>query len=267
MKKNIKIATLVALLGVFVACSSESTPTYSELGSENYPQKFYVEYIPCELGPDYSPEAFAQDMLPGWQSLLVEVDSTIVAAYGLGYESKPEDAEEDGYWQLVWNSKEDADEGWATWAGYEKTAEWSEETSNILVCGNKEDTFSFDAYMRRDVDSLGEFDRTNFNSNYMACSYNEGQGADELISSIDSFDAWLDSDENIDAPYGFMVLAPDYETEEFDFIWGDFHQTVEKRAEGNANFLAKASNIQAAFDEVASCQDVISYNTGQIPSS
>ena len=107
MKKNIKIATLVALLGVIVACSSESTPTYSELGSENYPQKFYVEYIPCELGPDYSPEAFAQDMLPGWQSLLVEVDSTIVAAYGLGYESKPEDAEEDGYWQLVWNSKED----------------------------------------------------------------------------------------------------------------------------------------------------------------
>jgi hypothetical protein len=121
--------------------------------------------------------------------------------------------------------------------------------------------------MRRDVDSLGEFDRTNFNSNYMACSYNEGQGADELISSIDSFDAWLDSDENIDAPYGFMVLAPDYETEEFDFIWGDFHQTVENREEGTANFLAKAPNIQAAFDEVASCQEVISYNTGQIPSS
>ena len=251
MKKNVKIVTLVALLGVFVACSSESTPTYSELGSDEYPQKFYVEYIPCELGPDYSPEAFAQDMLPGWQSLLVEVDSKIVAAYGLGYESKPEDAEE----------------GWTTWAGYEKTAEWSEATSNILVCGNKEDTFSFDAYMRRDVDSLGEFDRTNFNSNYMACSYNEGQGADELISSIDSFDAWLDSDENIDAPYGFMVLAPDYETEEFDFIWGDFHQTVENREEGTANFLAKAPNIQAAFDEVASCQEVISYNTGQIPSS
>ena len=32
MKKNVKIVTLVALLGVFVACSSESTPTYSELG-------------------------------------------------------------------------------------------------------------------------------------------------------------------------------------------------------------------------------------------
>ena len=48
---------------------------------------------------------------------------------------------------------------------------------------------------------------------------------------------------------------------------GDFHQTVENREEGTANFLAKAPNIQAAFDEVASCQEVISYNTGQIPSS
>ena len=65
--------------------------------------------------------------------------------------------------------------------------------------------------------------------------------------------------------YSSQIL--DYETEEFDFIWGDFHQTVENREEGTTNFLAKAPNIQAAFDEVASCQEVISYNTGQIPSS
>ena len=35
MKINIKMATLVAVLGVFAACSSETAPTYSELGSEN----------------------------------------------------------------------------------------------------------------------------------------------------------------------------------------------------------------------------------------
>ena len=69
MKKNIKMAILVAFLGVFVACSSESTPTYSELGSDNYPQKFYVEYVPCTYGANWSPEAFNQDMLPGWQEL------------------------------------------------------------------------------------------------------------------------------------------------------------------------------------------------------
>ena len=64
MKIKYQIATLFALLGVMTACSSESTPTYSDLGSDTYPQKFYVEYVPCTGGPDYSPEAFAETMLP-----------------------------------------------------------------------------------------------------------------------------------------------------------------------------------------------------------
>ena len=46
MKKNVKIVTLVTLLGVFVACSSESTPTYSELGSDEYPQKVLCGIYP-----------------------------------------------------------------------------------------------------------------------------------------------------------------------------------------------------------------------------
>ena len=50
MKMKYKIATLIALLGVISACSSESTPTYSDLGSDTYPQKFYVEYVPCTYG-------------------------------------------------------------------------------------------------------------------------------------------------------------------------------------------------------------------------
>ena len=57
MKIKYKLAILVALLGVISACSSESTPTYSDLGSDTYPQKFYVEYVPCTGGPDYSPGA------------------------------------------------------------------------------------------------------------------------------------------------------------------------------------------------------------------
>lgn len=266
MKKNIKMATLVALLGVFAACSSESTPTYSELGSENYPQKFYVEYIPCNYGADWSQEAFNEEMLPGWQELLVEVDSKVVGAYGVVYEDKPEDAQEDGFWQLVWNSKEDAEEGWSTWESYEKATDWNESTATILACGNKEDTFSFDAYVRRDFNTQGEFDADNFASDYQACSYNEGQGSQELISVIDSFEVWLDSDENlISQPYGYMVLAPDYETDEFDFIWGNFNQTAEGREVANNNFLETAPEIDASFREVASCQEVENYSTGIIP--
>ncbi len=62
-----------------------------------------------------------------------------------------------------------------------------------------------------------------------------------------------------------MVLAPDYETDEFDFIWGNFNQTAESRVLANENFLETAPEIDASFREVASCQEIENYNTGIIP--
>ena len=91
MKIKYKLAIFVALLGVISACSSESTPTYSDLGSDTYPQKFYVEYVPCTGGPDYSPEAFAETMLPIWQEIQVEIDSSMVQSFGIAYEEQRED--------------------------------------------------------------------------------------------------------------------------------------------------------------------------------
>ena len=62
--------------------------TYADLGSEEYPQKFYMEYVPCTYGENWSVENFNSDMLPEWQDLLVETNSTLVEAFGIGYEEK-----------------------------------------------------------------------------------------------------------------------------------------------------------------------------------
>ena len=267
MKNKLYILTLIATLAIFSACSSEPEMTYADLGSEEYPQKFYMEYVPCNTGQNWSPENFNTDMLPEWQDLLVETNSTLVEAFGIGFEGeKPEGTEVDGYWQLLWNSKEDAEAGWETWEGYDKTADWAEANADILACGSKADTFSFDAYVRRSRDGLGTFDLTAFSSEYQFCAYNEGQGVDELISVIDDFEDWLVSDENsLDSPYTYVVLAPDYETEEFDLAWGNFHQSKEMREAGLANFLDTAPEIQEAFDKVLSCQEPNGFNSGQIP--
>jgi hypothetical protein len=267
MKNKLYILTLITTLTIFSACSSEPEMTYADLGSEEYPQKFYMEYVPCTYGENWSVENFNSDMLPEWQDLLVETNSTLVAAYGITFEGdKPEDAAGDGFWQLVWNSKADAEAGWETWEGYDKTAEWAESTADILACGSKADTFSFDAYIRRDRDALGTFDLSSFSSDYQQCSYNEGQGADELIAVIDQFEAWIEADQNsLGAPYTYAVLAPDYETEELDFFWGNFHQSAELRDAGNANFLATGMDVQNAFDEVVSCETPVNYNSAEIP--
>ena len=267
MKKNIKLTTLAVLVGAFYACSSETTRTYSELGSTNYPQQFYMEYVPCTYGENWSTENFNEEMLPEWQNLLVETNSPLVEAFGITHENdKPEGVEEDGYWQLLWNSKEEAKSGWETWESYDKTEEWAEANADILVCGSQADTFSFDAYVRRDRDGLGTFDLSSFSSDYQQCSYNEGQGVDELIAVIDKFEDWLVSDENsLDAPYTYVVLAPDYETDELDLFWGNFHQSAELREAGNSNFLSSAPEIQDQFDKVLSCEEPVNYNSGEIP--
>ena len=267
MKNKLYILTLIATLAIFSACSSEPEMTYADLGSEEYPQKFYMEYVPCTYGENWSVENFNSDMLPEWQDLLVETNSTLVAAYGITFEGdKPEDAPGDGFWQLVWNSKADAEAGWETWEGYDKTTEWAESTADILACGSKADTFSFDAYVRRAGNSLGEFDLNSFSSDYQQCLYNEGQGASELIAVIDQFEEWIEaSDSSIYAPYGYVILAPDYEDEEVDLFWGNFNQNAELREAGNSYFAETGSDIQDAFNEVLTCEAPVNYNSGEIP--
>ena len=68
----------LSFLFVVFACSSaedEMEVSFSNLGSEEYPQMFYMEYVPCQEGVYYTTENFRNEVLPDWQDLLVEVNS------------------------------------------------------------------------------------------------------------------------------------------------------------------------------------------------
>ena len=41
--------------------------SFSNLGSEEYPQMFYMEYVPCQEGVYYTAENFRNEVLPEWQ--------------------------------------------------------------------------------------------------------------------------------------------------------------------------------------------------------
>ena len=88
---------------------------------------------------------------------LVEVNSPLASAYGIQHvERLPED-QEDGFWQLVWNTKADAEAAWEVWNSNENATAWAEETAEILSCDG-ENRFSFDAYIARANDTFGEFE-------------------------------------------------------------------------------------------------------------
>ena len=269
MKKNIR-TVLIILITLFVAaCSKESSNPYSVLGSEEYPQKFYMEYVPCTQGPDYSNEAFNSVMLPTWQVLLEETSSPLVSAWGLIHEDPKETDTEDGFWQLVWNSKADAASAWETWTGYDKANEWTEKNLNILNC-NTESVYSFDAYARRSVDSFGEFDTSNFSSDYQACNYNEGYGPQDLRATIEKFEDYLNTPDANNGPYCYIVLAPDPDNypegqEKPDFFWGNFNQTAEQRDTGFEQYLSNAKNVDDEFKKISTCEVPENYVSGEIP--
>ena len=91
--------SLSALFFVF-ACSSaedEIDVSFSNLGSEEYPQMFYMEYVPCQEGVYYTAENFRNEVLPEWQDLLVEVNSPLVSAYGIQHVQKLSSDNEDAF--------------------------------------------------------------------------------------------------------------------------------------------------------------------------
>ena len=62
--KKLLLLSFVSFL--FVGCSTEQAPNQSETFNG---ESIFVEFMPCEAGPDYSVENM-QEMISEWRSLL-----------------------------------------------------------------------------------------------------------------------------------------------------------------------------------------------------
>ena len=46
---------------------------------------------------------------------------------------------------------------------------------------------------------------------------------------INQLEEFLDSTQSLPGPFSYVILGPDYETDEVDFFWGNFYQSEEAR--------------------------------------
>tara|TARA_B100001121_G_scaffold120642_1_gene105840 strand:+ start:7021 stop:7821 length:801 start_codon:yes stop_codon:yes gene_type:complete len=261
----------IALSTIFLtlACSAvddETEVSFSNLGSEEYPQMFYMEYVPCQEGVYYTAENFRNDVLPEWQDLLVEVNSPLVSAYGIQRFERLSSDNEDGFWQLIWNSKADAEAAWKVWNENENVAAWTEDTVDILSCDG-EKKFSFDAYIARANNTFGEFETTSFVSEYHQCLYKEGKEGADLREVIAQLETFLDSADSLPGPFSYVILGPDYETDEVDFFWGNFYQSEEARQTFDAEWQKLDPDVEDSWNMVTGCEEPRYYNSGIVPTS
>ena len=116
--------------------SSSENPnggTYDEFveSLENTDGKTYVEFMACTRGPDFNVENSTK-MIAAWQKLV-----TAESLFGVWGYVPAADTNAFGdtlWWELNWNSKEEADTEWDAWYQNEEAQAWAEEYSNVMVC-------------------------------------------------------------------------------------------------------------------------------------
>ena len=81
-------------------------------------------------------------------------------------------------------------------------------------------SFPLDAYIARANDTFGEFEPSGFVSEYYQCLYKDGKEGKDLREVINQLEMFLNSAESLPGPFSYVILGPDYETDEVDFFWG-----------------------------------------------
>ena len=221
---------------------------------------FYNEFIPCTAGPDFSP-ATVDAMVTEWRAGGLAPD--LLGAWGYAPASD-QNQFPNGWWEVSWPSKEAADAVWAQWAENEEAQAWSTKYQSVMAC-DVPSKYGWDFQFYRAPDSFGPTPESGeFASAYIACSFNEGKGFEDLEASIELYNAWLDGldpESTSFYAYGIYPARPETETEGVDYFWGNFHESFETMKAGTEGFQATGAEVQAAFDATATCVNPDVYNS------
>ena len=255
MKKHYNVLILVALTTALISCSGESNNS-SE--SDHNPGPYYVEFVSCEKGSDYSKESLTS-MIKAWRALAVSDDLRGSFLY---------EPLNDGYafgnsmwWELEWEDKNAADNAWNDWQGNEETSSWAEEYSKVLNCDG-EGRNAWDILVPISSQYFdGSNDSGYFYSQYWNCSYKDNAGRQDLENFLPLHSAKIKSSplEGTGYHYGvyFDRRSEQASHSEVDVahIWGEWASSREAMEIQNKNFSDNFQDVFEEFDKIGSCAD------------
>ena len=80
-----------------------------------------------------------------------------------------------------------------------------------------------------------------------------GKTTEDLMAVAEKYNNWVAENTSAEAYFYGIYEALDDDAM-FDFLWANFHQSFEGWEAGNTNFAEKGADMQASFNEVASCR-------------
>ena len=269
MFKNKLIIT--GVLGAFfiASCSNEMAvePTsednsYSEFvdALESTGGKAFAEFMACEAGADFNAEN-ATKLISDWQKLI-----TAESLFGVWGYVPAADTNAFGdtlWWELNWNSKEEADAEWNAWVQNEDAQAWAEQYSNVMVCDG-EGRNSFDGVYPILPNTYGDVNESGyFYAEFHQCNYIDGSDRTDAEAFLPGFTNAVSNSDYNGTGYSFANYFA-YKNEDgshvdadVDFLWGNFTKgkdAMDKATESFENDVRE--EMFPLFSEFATCAEV-----------
>ena len=255
MKKIYQAVLMSFLFGALLSCSGENMNNSS---SDHEEGPFYVEFVSCAKGNDYS-QANLSNMIESWRMLPISEDLRGSYLYD---PIKEENAFGPSmWWELEWESKDAADEAWSSWADDEAVMDWSNNFQNVMSCDGAGRN-AWDILIPVSSSHFGESNESGyFYSQYWTCNYKNGAGRDELESFLPMHSAKIKSSDLQGTGYHYGVYF-DRRSEDASHsdvsashVWGEWAVSEDAMELQNKNFADNFQEVFAEFDKLASCLD------------
>lgn len=228
----------------------------------------YIEYVWLKAGENNSPETFSA-FVADWNAATDEAGSEM-SAYA--YVPMQENENWDGLWVNAFPNKAARNEAWASYEAAGTEAALAAAHPGVIEPVGEtygDNAYGFYRYDAEDLPtntmtaSTGP-DQTPYAVGVLACSFNEGQSWDELGAAIEtSYIPWLATLDEDTSGYAMAIEVPDFETDQFDYLWKNIHQTAEGAAEGGAAWAETGAEVQAVLESIATCGEQ-SFSAGYV---
>lgn len=237
------------------APEASATETVADASAGRPQPPAFVEYIWQHKGPAFS-ETALQDAMAAWGTLVQDAGYDMMGAYVAMPRFESENF--DFLWIIMWPSQAARDAAWEDWTA-NKVEAWSAQTGEVYSYSQ---TFMFAPKPGRPPTLIN--DSGQGISEYIFCTYKEGHGADDLADHEQRHAAFMDAyeAENGATTYWWATLAPQFETDNYDFMWFNAWQTDAERDAGWAAYLVSPHAEQGA--EVIDCSDPALFDSTRI---
>ena len=255
MKKIYQLSLSFLFLGALVSCSGESV---SNSNQEHQEGPFYVEFVSCSKGSEYS-NTNLSNMIQSWRML--PISSELRGSY-LYDPIKEENAFGPSmWWELEWESKDAADSAWNAWVTNDEVVEWTNKYQDVMSCdGNGRN--AWDIKIPVSSSYFGESnDSGYFYSQYWTCSYKDGAGRNEIDSFLPMHSAKIKSSDLEGTGYHYGVYFDrrsqdaSHSDVQANLVWGEWAKSEDAMEKQNQNFEDNFQEVFAVFDKLATCQD------------